>query len=190
MRFDEFVAEFGIAVLPVDRCAGCDVRVDLPLGWEPFDAAPGVAVWVCRSDPLAKEFCANAVLTMHRVQAVLDCDEVFMMLAEQQLQSVPGCHEQSRDLTAAAEGSGIAGTLAMEFAHQFGPLDSICRSRIVAMDQETLIVQLTTSVLRDSPVVREPLGLAVHTALTRDDDLDDQSRAAPAKTKPGRDIGR
>ncbi|WP_445170159.1 hypothetical protein ACTXG7_13050 [Mycolicibacterium sp. Dal123E01] len=155
------MAESGIAVFPVDRCAGCEVRVELPLGWEAFDTAPGVGVWVCRSDPRADEFCANAVLTMHCVEAVLNCGEVFTMLADQQLQSVPGCRERSRYLTAAAEGSGVAGTLAMEFAHQFGTLDSICLSRIVAMDQETLIVQLTTSVLRDSPVVREPLRLTV-----------------------------
>ncbi|WP_232077615.1 hypothetical protein [Mycolicibacterium aichiense] len=100
---------------------------------------------------------------MHRVEAVLDCGEVFAMLADQQLQSVPGCRERSRQLTAAEEGSGVAGTLAMEFAHQFGPLDSICRSRIAAMEPETLIVQLTTSVLRDSPVVREPIQLTVRT---------------------------
>ncbi|BBX07644.1 hypothetical protein MAIC_24470 [Mycolicibacterium aichiense] len=135
----------------------------LPPGWDPYDSAPGVALWVCRSDPLANEFCANAVLTMHRVEAVLDCGEVFAMLADQQLQSVPGCRERSRQLTAAEEGSGVAGTLAMEFAHQFGPLDSICRSRIAAMEPETLIVQLTTSVLRDSPVVREPIQLTVRT---------------------------
>ncbi|BBZ75761.1 hypothetical protein MANY_10980 [Mycolicibacterium anyangense] len=86
MRFDEFVGDHAISVIPVDRHIGCEVRVELPLGWEPFDEAPGVAVWVCRSDPFAKEFCANAVLTMHRVEAALDCAQVFTMLAEQQLQ--------------------------------------------------------------------------------------------------------
>lgn len=44
------------------------------------------------------------MLTMHRVEAVLDCGEVFAMLADQQLQSVPGCRERSRQLTAAEEG--------------------------------------------------------------------------------------
>ncbi|KAA0112352.1 hypothetical protein CIW47_00880 [Mycolicibacterium sp. P1-5] len=190
MRFDEFVAESGIAVLPGDQCPGCAIQVALPPGWVPFDSAPGVAVWVSQSDPLASEFCANAVLTVHRVQSVLDCGAVFMMLAEQQLQSVPGCHERSRELTAAEEGSGIAGTLAMEFAHEFGALDSICRSRIVAMDEETLIVQLTTSVLRDSPVVREPVRLVVRRDVPRDGGSDDQNRVAPANTRPGRTSGR
>jgi hypothetical protein len=125
------------------------------------------------------------VLTMHRVEAVLDCGEVFAMLAEQQLQSVPGCRERSRDLTVAEEGAGVAGTLAMEFAHNLGPLDSICRSRIVATGQETLIVQLTMSVLRGSPVVREPLRLAVRTALPGEEDLDDQDRAAPSNAEVG-----
>jgi hypothetical protein len=136
-----------------------------------------LAVWVCRSDPRADEFCANAVLTMHRVEALLECGEVFTMLADQQLQLVPGCRETRRHLTQAAEGAGVAGTLAMEFAHEFGPLDSICRSRIVASEQETLIVQLTTSVLRDSPVVREPIRLTVRTDVTgTEPEADDGSR--------------
>ncbi|MEZ0355735.1 LpqN/LpqT family lipoprotein [Mycobacterium sp. ENV421] len=177
MRFDEFVIQQAIEVIPVDQYPDCAVQVALPPGWEPYESAAGLAVWVCRSDPRADEFCPNAVLTMHRVEAVLDCGEVFMMLAEQQLQSVPGCHERSRELTAAVEGSGIAGTLAMEFAHEFGPLDSICRSRIVASEDKTLIVQLTTSALRDSPVVREPIRLTVRTSLTEmEPEADDGSR--------------
>lgn len=166
MRFDEFVNERAISVIPVNSYPGCAVHVALPPGWEPYDAAPGLAVWVCPSDPRADEFCANAVLTMHRVEALLDCGEVFTMLADQQLQLVSGCRERRRDISDAAEGAGVAGTLAMEFAHEFGALDSICRSRIVAMQGETLIVQLTTSVLRDSLVVREPIRLTVSTDVT------------------------
>lgn len=170
MRFDDFVAMREIAVLPVDEFAGVQVHVQLPPGWETFDAAPGVGVWVCRSDPRADEFCANAVLTMHRVQAPLDCGEVFTMLVNQQLQQVTGCTERHRDISAAAEGAGVVGTLDMEIAHEFGPIDSVCRSRIVAVEEEVLIVQLTTSALRDSPVVREPTRLLVRTSMTADDD--------------------
>lgn len=66
MRFDGFMQEKGIAAFPVDRFTGCVVEVGAPPGWELFDSTVGLHVWICRSDPRMDEFCANAVLTMHR----------------------------------------------------------------------------------------------------------------------------
>ena len=178
MRFDDFVAMNGIAVYPVDRYPGLVVQMEVPPGWEHFDSAPGLAVWVCRSDPRADEFCANAVLTMHLVEAPLDAGAVFSMLVDQQMHSVAGCREQYRDLSAAAEGVGVAGIVAMEFVHDLGVIDSVCQSMIIATERETLIVQLTTSALRDSPVVCDPFRVTVSTAAAAHDDLEDMRRAA------------
>ncbi|BBY12348.1 LpqN/LpqT family lipoprotein [Mycobacterium marseillense] len=152
MRFDEFVQASGISVSPVDRFVGFVVEVGVPQGWEPLDSALGARVWACRNDPCIDMFCANAVLTMHRVEATLDPAEAFGMLSEQQLQSVPACREVRRELAAATEGPGLVGLLAMEIAHELGTIDSVSRSRIITAEQETLIAQLTTTELHDSPV--------------------------------------
>ncbi|OBH48211.1 hypothetical protein A5687_15620 [Mycobacterium mantenii] len=161
MRFDEFVQESGVSVSPVDRFVGFVVDVGVPPGWEPFDSAVGARVWVCRNDPCIDVFCANAVLTMHRVEAPLDPAQAFAMLVEQQLQSVPGCRELRRELAAATEGSGIAGSLAMRIAHDLGTVASVSRSRIITAEQETLIAQLTVTALHDSPVDRAQMWLKV-----------------------------
>jgi hypothetical protein len=161
MRFDEFVEKYGVAVSPVDRFAGFVVEVGVPADWEPFDSAPGARVWVCRDDPRIDEFCANAVLTMHRVEAPLDASEVFAMLADQQLQTVPGCHELHRELAAATEGAGVVGALAMQITHELGTIDSVSRSRIITAEQETLIAQLTATALHVSPVDRRNIWLTV-----------------------------
>ena len=134
MRFDEFVKERGVAVSPVDQFAGFKVEVGVPTGWEPLDSAPGMRVWVCRTDPRIADFCANAVLTMHRVEAVLYAGEVFAMLVDQQVQSVPGCHELHHELAAATEGAGAVGALAMQIAFEHGVVDSVSRSRIITAD--------------------------------------------------------
>src|SRR5690625_1909069 len=151
MQFHEFVARHGIAVFAVDRFDGFAVDVGIPPEWEPFDSAVGIGVWVCRSDPRIDKFCANAVLTLHRVEASLDAGAVFAMLSEQQLQSVPDCHERQRELAAASEGPGDAGVLAMRISHELGSVDSVSRSRIVTCEQETLIAQLTVTALHESP---------------------------------------
>ncbi|ORV10950.1 LpqN/LpqT family lipoprotein [Mycobacterium celatum] len=161
MRFDEFAEKHSVAVFPVDKFAGYVVEVGIPPGWEPFDSAAGVRVWVCRTDPHITEFCANAVLTMHRVETALDPGNVFAMLSEQQLQSVPGCHELRRELAAATEGAGVAGVLAMQITHELGTIDSVSRSRIITAEQETLIAQLTVTALHDSPVDRGHIWLRV-----------------------------
>ena len=161
MRFDEFVENHGIAVFSVDRFAGLVVEVGVPSGWETFDSGTEVRVWVCRTDPRISEFCAIAVLTMHRVETALDSGEVFAMLIEQQLQSVPGCHELHRDLAPATEGAGVVGTLAMQITHELGTIDSVSRSRIITTEQETLIAQLTVTALHDSPVERAHIWLSV-----------------------------
>jgi len=166
MRFDEFVNKRGLAVFPVDRFAGLVVQVGVPPGWEPFDSAPGVRVWVCRSDPLVAEFCANAVLTMHRVEAALDAAEVFAMLADQQLQSMPGCHEVRRDLAVTTEGVGVVGVLGIQITHELGTIDSVSQSRIITAGQETLIAQLTVTALHDSPVDRAHIWLSVRPGAT------------------------
>jgi hypothetical protein len=161
MRFDEFVEKDGVAVSPVDRFAGFVVEVGVPADWEPFDSAPGMRVWVCRGDLRIDEFCANAVLTMHRVEAPLDAGEVFAMLVDQQVQSVPGCHELHRELAVATEGAGVVGALAIRITSEFGVIDSSSRSRIITTEQETLIAQLTVTALHDSPVDRENIWLTV-----------------------------
>jgi hypothetical protein len=67
------VVKHGLTVSAVNRFAGFFVEVGMPPGWELFDFAVGVRVWVCRDDPCIEKFCANAVLTMrHRVEAALD----------------------------------------------------------------------------------------------------------------------
>lgn len=161
MRFDDFVEKHGLAVSPVDLFAGLVVEVGVLPGWEPFDSTVGVRVWVCRSDPCIEEFCANAVLTMHRVEAPLDPAEVFAMLAEQQLQSAPACRELHRELGPASESVGVQGYLAMQITHELGTIDSTSRTRIITAGQETLIAQLTVSALHDSPVDRAHIWLTV-----------------------------
>jgi hypothetical protein len=161
MRFDDFVKKHGLAVSPVNRFAGFIVEVGVPPGWEPFDSAAGVRVWACRDDPCIKEFCANAVLTMHRVEAPLDPAEVFTMLADQQLQSAPGCRELRRELGPAGKSVGVQGLLAMQITHGLGAIDSASQSRIITAGQETMIVQLTVTARHDSPVSRAQIWLTV-----------------------------
>lgn len=161
MRFDEFVEKRGVAVFPVDRFAGFVVEVGVPTDWDLFDSALGMQVWVCVDDPRIDEFCANAVLTMHRVEAALEAGEVFAMLAEQQRQTVPGSQELHRELAAAAEGAGIAGALFMQIIGELGTIASVSRSRIITTEQETLIAQLTVTALHDSPVDRATIWLSV-----------------------------
>lgn len=152
MRFDEFVREAGLSVSPVDRFAGFVVEVGVPRGWEPLDSAAGIRVWAWRNDPCIDVFCANAVLTMHRVKAALNLAEVFAMLADQQLQSAPECRELRRELAAATEGPGIVGTLAMQIVQELGVIDSASQTRLIAAARETLIAQLTVTALHDSAV--------------------------------------
>jgi hypothetical protein len=161
MRFDEFVEKHGLVVSPVDRFAGFFVEVGVPPGWEPFDSAVGVRVWACRDDPCIDVFCANAVLTMHRVEASLDPADVFAMLVEQQLQSAPRCRELRRELGPAGESVGVEGFLAMQITHELGAIDSASQSRIIPAGQETMITQLTVTTLRDSPVDRAHIWLTV-----------------------------
>ncbi|ORA76116.1 hypothetical protein BST28_21240 [Mycolicibacter kumamotonensis] len=181
MQFDEFVAGHGIAVSPVDRFDGLVVDVGVPRDWKPFDSAVGIGVWVCRSDPRMNDFCTNAVLTLHRVEASLDAGAVFAMLSEQQLQSVPGCHELYRELTTATEGPGDAGVLAMQIAHEPGSLDSVSRSRIITNEQQTLIAQLTVTALHDSPVDRKNIWLSIRT---------DTAGQRPSSDRGGTPVGR
>ncbi|BCO36858.1 hypothetical protein BMW24_011025 [Mycobacterium heckeshornense] len=161
MRFDEFTEKHGLAVSPVNRFAGFLVEVGVPKGWEPFDSAPGVRVWAWRDDPCIDVFCANAVLTMHRVEAPLDPAEVFTMLVHQQLQSVPRCRELRREIGPAGESGGVQGFLAMHITHELGTIDSAAQTRIITAGQETLIAQLTVTALRDSPVDRTHIRLTV-----------------------------
>ncbi|MDV3218538.1 hypothetical protein [Mycobacterium avium] len=183
MRFDEYTEKHGLAVSPVERFAGLVVEVGVPRGWEPFDSAVGVRVWVCRTDPCLDVFGANAVLTMHRVQAALDPADVFAMLVEQQLQTAPGCCELNRELGLAGESVGVQGLLAMQITHELGAIESVSRSRIITAEEETLIAQLTMTVLRDSPVERANIWLAVHKrAAVAGPASDDHHRSAPATT--------
>lgn len=187
MQFDEFVAGHGIAVSAVDRFDGFAVDVRIPRDWDPFDSAVGIGVWVRRSDPRIDEFCANAVLTLHRVEASLETGDVFAMLCEQQLQSVPDCHERHRELAAATEGPGAAGVLAMQITHELGTIDSVSRSRIITTERETLIAQLTVTALHDSPEDRENIWLSVRRGAAASHAATSHSGGVPvSRTRDGR----
>ena len=103
------------------------VDVVLPPGWEPFQSPPGARVW----DPNRARFCANVVLTMTQIDAVLDPAEVFPMWCEWQKRLVPGTHETSRGFSEASEGPGVVGTLALRIPSDAGLLDSESVTRIV-----------------------------------------------------------
>jgi hypothetical protein len=166
MRFDEFVAKQGLAVSPVNRFAGFLVEVGVPSAWEPFESALGVRVWAWRADPFIEKFCANAVLTMHRVEAPLDPAEVFTMLVHQQLQSVPKCRELRRELGPAGESVGVQGSLHMQITDKLGTIDSASQTRIITAGPETMIAQLTVTALHDSPVDRAHVWLTVQPGAT------------------------
>ncbi|MEI7862923.1 MAG: hypothetical protein WCJ21_09850 [Planctomycetota bacterium] len=150
MRFQEFVAEHQIQVLPADRFVGFTVDVELPLQWEQVDAPGGLRVWVWTGDPRKKDFCANAVLNLYRVEAAVDPGVLFSTMCEQEFRSVPKCRELYRDLAAANEGPGFAGTLVLEIDHEVGKIDSATRSRILTHEKETLIAELTITALHDA----------------------------------------
>jgi hypothetical protein len=154
MRFDEYLQQRGITAVPVDRMDGFEVTVEGPQDWEPLEAQPGLRIWVWPQDPYRQQFCANAVLTMHRIAVELDPAEVFSMLSEEQVLVVPGCHVRER-ASAPAEDStigGIQGMLSSQFDSEFGPVDSLSRTRIITADQQTLIAQLTLTALHVSSV--------------------------------------
>ena len=152
MRFDDFVTHQHIAVLPADRFGGLAVHVAMPPDWMPVDAADGVRIWIWLNDPCRDDFCANAVLTMHRIEAALDSGEAFVMLCEQQRRSVPNCRELHRARAVADDGPGDTGTLVLRIDHERGTVDSVTTSRIVTFEQETLIAQLTVTALHDSSI--------------------------------------
>lgn len=159
MRFDEFVTGHGIAVVPVDQFDGLVVEVGVPPGWELVISAVGTRVGVCRDERPAGEFCANAVLTMHHVEAALDPGEVFAMLADQQVHSVPGCREHHRELAQASEEAGVVGLLTVQILNELGTIDSTTWTRIITADQQTMIAQLTLTALQDSSVNRAEIWL-------------------------------
>jgi len=161
VRFDEFVKKCGASVSPVDRFPGLLVEVGVPPGWEPLESATGLRVWFYRDDPRITEFGANAVLTMHRVEALLDAGEVFATLSEQQLQSVPGVRGTRRELVAATEGTGVVGLLVIEISNEIGTMKSLSRTRILNQNGETLIAQLTTTALCESLVEQDGVWLTV-----------------------------
>jgi hypothetical protein len=94
-------------------------------------------IWAWREDPFLKQFCANAVLTMHRVPTQLEPAEVFAMLSDEQVHLVPGCHERQRTSDPADDGAGLWGLLSSQFDSEFGTIDSISRTRIITGAEET-----------------------------------------------------
>jgi Probable lipoprotein LpqN len=183
MQFEEFVQKRGVGVSPVDRFAGSAVQVEVPSDWELVDSAVGMRLWVCRSDPRIDEFCANAVLTMHRVEASLDASEVFAMLVDQQSQSVPAGRVLHHELAAATEGPGVAGALALRITNELGTIDSVSRTRIITTEQATLIAQLTVTALHDSPVDRAHIWLTVRTGAAGSPSAGHHSGAPVAGTR-------
>jgi hypothetical protein len=161
MQLDEFARDRGVEMAPVDQLAGLAVKVGLPSGWDILESAVGVRVWICSADPFFDEFCANAVLTMHRIGVALDVKEVFAMLVEQQVFSVPKCCETRCELAVSTDGPGVAGTLVLEIDSHLGRIDSVSRTRIIPRMDETLIAQLTSTALVDSPAGTEGSWLTV-----------------------------
>ena len=161
MRFEEFLGAHDLVASPVDRFGGFVIEVGMPPSWLPFETALGLRVWVWRNDPRLTDFGANAVLTMHRVGASLEEGEVFAMLADQQVQSVPNCLEMRRSFAIATEGAGVVGLLELEIMGDAGVIDSVSRSRIVATRQETWIAQLTVTALHESRGDREGVWMTV-----------------------------
>lgn len=161
LRLDEFLGNHDILMSVVEQFPEYAVDVALPPDWEPFHSPPDARVCIWRGDPDRERFCANVVLTMNQIEAVLDPAEVFPMLCEWQLHMVPGTQETSRDLSDATEGPGIVGTLALRIPSDHGLLDSESVTRILTTPQRTLIAQLTLTALLESPVDRNNIGLAV-----------------------------
>lgn len=186
MRFDEFISEQHIDVLPVDRLPGFAVGVELPPEWEPIDSPNGLRVWVWASDPHRNFFCANAVLNFYRLEAVLDPASVFAMLCEQQQGSVPNCSEIVRDFAAATEGPGVAATVVLQIDHEVGTIDSATRSRIVVAERETLIAQLTVTALHDSTRDHAQFALSMVVDQAADSTAGGHSSGAPVNAPQGR----
>ena len=87
------------------------------------------------------------------------------MLANQQLQTTPGCHEVHREIAPASESVGVVGMLAMEILHELGTIEGVSRSRILVPEQETLIAQLTVTALQHSPADGANTWLTVRTGM-------------------------
>ena len=115
------------------------------------------------TEPRIKDFGANAVLTMHVMESVLDGATVFSALCEQQLHMLSGGRELKRELSTATEGPGYTGLFVTQLTADVGTVDSVARSRIVTTDSETLIAQLTVTALHDSPVDWSAIWLTVET---------------------------
>lgn len=164
MRFDEYLAQHDIPAVPVDSFPGYLIEVDLPTDWQPVDAVPGVPVWAWMADPNIDVFCANTVLTLHRLPVAIDPTEVFAMLCEQQLHMLAGSVERHRSLNDAPEGPGIIGVLQMRIPSEHGTLDSTSTTRVLNDGEETFIAQLTLTALPSSPVGRAGSGLTVAVA--------------------------
>lgn len=185
MRFDEFTAEHDIPVVPVDQFDGFDVAVGVPPDWVALDTVVGMGIWVSGVDAGSGKFCANAVLTMNRIDAPLDAVEVFTMLCEQQLQSVPGSHGLHREVAAAPDGHGVLGLLSMCIDHELVVLDSMSLSRIIPVDQQTLIAQLTVTELHDEPMDWDHIRLSVRAAPTASPDSSATPGGSPVGRTPG-----
>jgi hypothetical protein len=161
MRFDEFLDRNGLSVEAIDQFDGYFVEVAVPLGWEAAASAAATRVWIWRDDPCREQLCANAVLTLSRVEAVLDPAEVLSMLCDGQAQLLPGIHEVHRESSVAAEGPGVRGILALVINTDIGVLECVVAARIIAADQQTLIAQLTVTALPESPVDPSAIGFGV-----------------------------
>ena len=145
MRFEDFLDEHALVAIPANHFAGFLVEVGVPPGWEPFVAAVGLRVWVRPGEAGDDAFCENAVLTMHCVEASLNASDVFDMLADQQVLSVPGGHELHRDSAPATDGPGVVAAQTVRITGELGIIGSSSQTRIVSTAKETLIAQLTVT---------------------------------------------
>lgn len=156
MRFDEYLRGNGIDAVPVEEFDGFAVQVVIPPDWELFSSAVGLRVWTSPPEEAVGGFCANAVLTMHRVGAALNPADVFTMLSHQQQQMIAGGREMHRDLAPTADGPGFAGTLELRITDDARVVDSTSLCRLINDGDQTLIAQLTLTEPHDAPAGGRP----------------------------------
>ncbi len=161
MRFDNYLQQHAIAAIPVEQFDGLEVDVAGPHDWEAVESRPGMRIWIWPEDPYRQQFCANAVLTMHRIGAPLDPPEAFAMLCDEQVDLVRGCHERYRAWQPDDDGLGIKGMLSLQFDSEVGAIGSASHTRIIPAAQETLIAQLTVTALLGSPANSADIRLSV-----------------------------
>jgi hypothetical protein len=163
---DKYLCQIGAAIEPVNNFLGLKVRVDTPVGWIPYVADMGMRVWVIENCPTRPYFCTNAVLTLHRVDGVVDGPRVIDILAYQQLEPTLRATEKSRKLYPAGGEPGWIGRQVVMLDLDCGQIESDVYTRVVVHDGYSMIAQLTTSALLVPGLKERRLPIASRPVLT------------------------